>query len=47
MRPRLSFRIRILLIVLFVAVIPLGLLGLWLTRAAERSGEELLRHRLA
>lgn len=42
----LSFRARILLIVLAVAVIPLGMLGLWLTRAAARSGEELVRSRL-
>jgi len=43
---RTSFRTRILLLVLAVAVIPLGLLGLWLTRTAARSGEELLRTRL-
>jgi len=43
----LSFRARILLIVLAVAVIPLGMLGLWLTRAAARSGEELVRSQLA
>ena len=42
----LSFRARILLIVLAVAVIPLGMLGLWLTRATARSGEELVRSRL-
>lgn len=45
LRP-LSFRARILLIVLAVAVIPLGMLGLWLTRATARSGEELVRSRL-
>lgn len=42
----ISFRARILLLVLAVAVVPLGLLGLWLTRTAARSGEELLRTRL-
>jgi signal transduction histidine kinase len=42
----ISFRTRILLLVLAVAVVPLGLLGLWLTRSAARSGEELLRTRL-
>jgi signal transduction histidine kinase len=41
-----SFRTRILLVVLGVAVVPLGLVGLWLTRSAARSGEELLRDRL-
>ena len=35
-----------MLIVLVGAVLPLALLGLWLTRTAERSGEELLRTRL-
>jgi signal transduction histidine kinase len=47
MRFSLSFRTRILLVVLAVAVIPLGLLGLWLTGTAQRSGETLLRDRLA
>lgn len=41
-----SLRTRILLLVLAVAVVPLGLLGLWLSRSAARSGEELLRTRL-
>ena len=41
-----SFRTRILLIVVTVSVIPLALTGLWLTRSAERSGEDLLRRRL-
>ena len=41
-----SFRARILLIVFVLAVVPLGLLGVWLTRSAARSGEELLRNRL-
>lgn len=43
---RLSFRARILLVVLAVAVLPLGLIGLWLTGSAARSGEALLRSRL-
>ncbi|UCG85363.1 MAG: HAMP domain-containing protein [Gemmatimonadota bacterium] len=42
----LSLRSKFLLIVLVGAVLPLALLGLWLTRTAERSGEELLRRRL-
>jgi len=44
--PSLSFRIRILLIVLAVSVVPLALVGLWLTRSAQRSGRDLLRSRL-
>jgi signal transduction histidine kinase len=44
MRP--SFRARILLVVFIAAVVPLGVLGIWLTRATARSGEELLRARL-
>jgi hypothetical protein len=39
-------RSKFILIVLGGAVLPLALLGLWLTRTAERSGEELLRARL-
>ncbi len=42
----LSFRARVLLLVLAVAVLPLGMVGLWLTRSAARSGEALLRSRL-
>jgi two-component system sensor histidine kinase AtoS len=41
-----SLRSKFMLIVLVGAVLPLSLLGLWLTRTAERSGEELLRTRL-
>ena len=41
-----SFRTRILLVVLGVTVLPLGLVGLWLTSAAARSGEQLIRERL-
>jgi len=42
----LSFRTRILLIVFLFAVLPLGLLGLWITGETSRSGERLLRSRL-
>jgi signal transduction histidine kinase len=46
--PRLvpSFRARVLLVVLFAAVVPLGLIGVWLTRSAVRAGEALLRSEL-
>ncbi|HSM03919.1 MAG TPA: ATP-binding protein [Longimicrobiales bacterium] len=44
--PSLSFRSRILLTVLVVSVVPLALVGLWLTGTAQRSGQELLRVRL-
>lgn len=46
MRIAPSFRGRILAIVLVVAVLPLGVLGLWLTRATGRAGEALLSERL-
>jgi signal transduction histidine kinase len=46
MRIAPSFRSRILAIVLVVAVLPLGVLGFWLTRATGRAGEALLRQRL-
>lgn len=46
MRPSVSFRTRILLIVLALGILPLGLLGLWLTEATTRSGEELVRAQL-
>jgi len=42
----MSFRARILLIVVFFAVLPLGLLGLWITGETSRSGERLLRSSL-
>ncbi len=42
----IPLRWRFVLVVLFGAVLPLGLVGLWLTRSAERSGEDLLRGRL-
>jgi len=45
-RPALSLRSKFILIVLGGAVLPLALLGVWLNRTAERSGEELLRTRL-
>ncbi|MGD8278456.1 MAG: ATP-binding protein [Gemmatimonadota bacterium] len=46
MRMTLTFRARILLIVLLVALVPLALVGLWLSRSAARSGEALIRSRL-
>jgi signal transduction histidine kinase len=42
----LSLRTKFLLIVLCGAVLPLGLVGVWLARSAERSGEELLHARM-
>ncbi len=42
----LSFRARVVLLVFAVAVLPLGLIGLWLSGSAARSGEALLRSRL-
>ncbi|MCH7533461.1 MAG: HAMP domain-containing protein [Gemmatimonadetes bacterium] len=47
MRWTISFRTRILLVVVAVAVVPLGLIGLWLTGTARRSGEELLLTRMS
>jgi signal transduction histidine kinase len=41
-----SFRTRLLLVVLAVTAVPLGLVGLWLTGAAARSGEDFIRERL-
>jgi signal transduction histidine kinase len=41
-----SLRTRFVLLVVAGAVVPLALIGLWLTRTAARSGEELLRSRL-
>jgi len=43
---RPSLRTRLLLVVFGGAILPLALLGLWLTRSAERSGELLLARRL-
>jgi len=42
----LGLRSQILLIFLGAAIIPLGVVGLWLTRSAMRSGEDLLRTQL-
>ena len=47
-RPTLptSFRGRFLLVVFFAAVVPLALIGAWLTRSVVRAGEDLLRSEL-
>lgn len=42
-----SFRGRFFLVVFFAAVVPLGLIGLWLTRSVVRAGEDLLRSELS
>jgi signal transduction histidine kinase len=42
----LSFRSRFLLVVLVGAVVPLGLIGAWLTRSVVHAGEDLLRSEL-
>lgn len=47
MIPPLSLRTRLFLIVLFGAVLPLAVVGVWLAQSAARSGEELLRERLS
>jgi signal transduction histidine kinase len=47
LRRPLPLRSKFLLTVLAGAVIPLGLLGLWLTQTAVRSGEELLHTQLS
>jgi signal transduction histidine kinase len=44
--PTLSFRTRILALVLGVAVVPLAVIGFWVTSSAARSGEEILVDRL-
>lgn len=41
-----SIRARFLAVVLVGAVVPLALIGVWLTRSAARAGEELLRGQL-
>ena len=41
-----SFRARFVLLVAFVAVVPLAVVGAWITRTAARSAEDLLRARL-
>ncbi len=45
--PPPSLRTRFLLLALLGSVLPLGLVGLWLVSSTRRSGEELLRARLA
>jgi len=45
--PILPLRTRILLVVLAVAVIPMGLLGIWLTRSAVQSSRSLVATRVA
>lgn len=45
LRPR-TLATRFILIVALGAVLPLALVGLWLTRSAQRSGTELLRNQL-
>lgn len=42
----MSFRTKFLLIALFGAVLPLGIVGLWLSRNAARAGEALLKAQL-
>ena len=42
-----SLRTQILLIFLGAAILPLGIVGLWLTSSAVRSGENLLRSHLS
>lgn len=44
--PSLSFRARVLTVVVAVGVVPLLLIGLWLTGQTARSGEALLEERL-
>lgn len=41
-----SFRVRLLGVMLVVSVMPVAIVGLWITRSAARSGEDLLRARL-
>ena len=43
----IGLRSQILLIFLGTAIVPLAIVGLWLTRSAMRSGEDLLRTHLA
>lgn len=45
-RRALGLRTQILMMLLAVAILPLGLTGLWLTSSAVRGGEELLRDHL-
>ena len=41
-----SFRARFLLVVFLAAVVPLGLIGAWITRSVDRAGRDLLRSEL-
>ena len=41
-----SFRGRVLLVVFGAAVVPLTLIGAWLTQSVVRAGEDLLRSEL-
>jgi signal transduction histidine kinase len=41
-----SFRLRLLLVILLVALVPVGLVGVWTTQRAARTGEDLLRARV-
>lgn len=47
MIPVRGLRSKFVVVLLCGVVLPLGLVGFWLTRTAERSGKELLRTRLA
>ena len=42
----LSLRAKILLIIVFGAVVPLAVVGVWLAASVKRSGEDILRSRL-
>lgn len=44
--PLASLRWRFVLVLILGAIVPLGVLGFWLVRSTERSGEQLLRARL-
>jgi signal transduction histidine kinase len=45
-RPRARLRTGFLVVVVFGAILPLALLGLWLATSAQRSAEALVRHRV-
>ena len=44
--PPMSFRGRFLLVVVLAAVVPLVLIGVWLTRSVVHAGQDLLRSEL-
>jgi signal transduction histidine kinase len=44
--PIAGLRMKFVLVLLFGAILPLALVGVWLVRSTERSGERLLRSRL-